>query len=146
MSAVCNVINAHQSTRLLASTTLRNTLGTKTLQAPYFFTSKFWTWLFFPLRIFSLTEKTLPGPSLGLLILLPTPGASGERVVSKFGESFCSELRESKWKMSACQSNSRGPWQLRLRHQDMPGLGWGISIKFSFLFCTINTIYKESSS
>jgi len=32
MSAVCNVTNAAQSTRLLASTTLRNTLGTKTLQ------------------------------------------------------------------------------------------------------------------
>jgi len=32
MSAVCNVTNASQSTRLLASTTLRNTLGTKTLQ------------------------------------------------------------------------------------------------------------------
>jgi len=32
MSAVCNVSNASQSTRLLASTTLRNTLGTKTLQ------------------------------------------------------------------------------------------------------------------
>merc|ERR1712083_454043 len=32
MSAVCNVANASQSTRLLASTTLRNTLGTKTLQ------------------------------------------------------------------------------------------------------------------
>merc|ERR1711892_494827 len=32
MTAVCNVTNAAQSTRLLASTTLRNTLGTKTLQ------------------------------------------------------------------------------------------------------------------
>jgi len=32
MSAVCNVTNAAQATRLLASTTLRNTLGTKTLQ------------------------------------------------------------------------------------------------------------------
>merc|ERR1711872_911533 len=32
MSAVCNVTNASHSTRLLASTTLRNTLGTKTLQ------------------------------------------------------------------------------------------------------------------
>jgi len=32
LSAVCNVTNAAQSTRLLASTTLRNTLGTKTLQ------------------------------------------------------------------------------------------------------------------
>merc|ERR1712098_391765 len=32
MSAACNVTNASQSTRLLASTTLRNTLGTKTLQ------------------------------------------------------------------------------------------------------------------
>merc|ERR1712029_1064176 len=32
MSAVCNVTNASQSTRLSASTTLRNTLGTKTLQ------------------------------------------------------------------------------------------------------------------
>merc|ERR1719228_1487995 len=32
MSSVCNVTNASQSTRLLASTTLRNTLGTKTLQ------------------------------------------------------------------------------------------------------------------
>jgi len=32
MSAVCNITNASQSTRLLASTTLRNTLGTKTLQ------------------------------------------------------------------------------------------------------------------
>jgi len=32
MSAVCNVTNAPQSTRLLASTTLRNALGTKTLQ------------------------------------------------------------------------------------------------------------------
>merc|ERR1711915_724769 len=32
MSVVCNVTNASQSTRLLASTTLRNTLGTKTLQ------------------------------------------------------------------------------------------------------------------
>jgi len=32
MYAVCNVNNASQSTRLLASTTLRNTLGTKTLQ------------------------------------------------------------------------------------------------------------------
>jgi len=32
MYAVCNVNNAGQSTRLLASTTLRNTLGTKTLQ------------------------------------------------------------------------------------------------------------------
>merc|ERR1711994_124549 len=32
MSAVCNVTNASQSIRLLASTTLRNTLGTKTLQ------------------------------------------------------------------------------------------------------------------
>jgi len=32
MSAVCNITNAAQSTRLLASTTLRNTLGTKTLQ------------------------------------------------------------------------------------------------------------------
>merc|ERR1719370_1257277 len=32
MSAVCNVTNAGMSTRLLASTTLRNTLGTKTLQ------------------------------------------------------------------------------------------------------------------
>merc|ERR1711963_1374619 len=31
MSAVCNVTNASQSTKLLASTTLRNTLGTKTL-------------------------------------------------------------------------------------------------------------------
>ena len=29
---MCNVTNASQSTRLLASTTLRNTLGTKTLQ------------------------------------------------------------------------------------------------------------------
>ena len=36
MSAVCNVTNAAQSTRLLASTTLRNTLGTKTLQVPYY--------------------------------------------------------------------------------------------------------------
>jgi len=32
MYAVCNVANASQSTRLLASTTLRNILGTKTLQ------------------------------------------------------------------------------------------------------------------
>jgi len=32
MYAVCNVTNASQSTRLLASTTLRNALGTKTLQ------------------------------------------------------------------------------------------------------------------
>ena len=32
MSAVCNVTNAAQSTRLLAATSLRNTLGTKTLQ------------------------------------------------------------------------------------------------------------------
>jgi len=32
MYAICNVNNAAQSTRLLASTTLRNTLGTKTLQ------------------------------------------------------------------------------------------------------------------
>merc|ERR1711874_102540 len=32
MYAVCNITNASQSTRLLASTTLRNTLGTKTLQ------------------------------------------------------------------------------------------------------------------
>merc|ERR1712243_278565 len=32
MSAVCNVTNASQSTRLLASTTLRNILGTRTLQ------------------------------------------------------------------------------------------------------------------
>merc|ERR1712083_586890 len=32
MSAVCNVTNASQSTRLLASTTLRNALGTKSLQ------------------------------------------------------------------------------------------------------------------
>merc|ERR1712236_40597 len=32
MSSVCNVSNASHSTRLLASTTLRNTLGTKTLQ------------------------------------------------------------------------------------------------------------------
>ena len=31
MAAVCNVNNAPQSTKLLASTTLRNTLGTKTL-------------------------------------------------------------------------------------------------------------------
>merc|ERR1719339_799327 len=35
MSAVCNVTNAAQSTRLLASTTLRNTLGTKTLQVHF---------------------------------------------------------------------------------------------------------------
>jgi len=32
MYAVCNITNASQSTRLLASTTLRNALGTKTLQ------------------------------------------------------------------------------------------------------------------
>ena len=32
MSTVINVSNAAHSTRLLASTTLRNTLGTKTLQ------------------------------------------------------------------------------------------------------------------
>jgi erythrocyte band 7 integral membrane protein len=32
MFAVCNITNAAQSTRLLASTTLRNALGTKTLQ------------------------------------------------------------------------------------------------------------------
>merc|ERR1712127_410131 len=32
MSSVCNVANASQSTKLLASTTLRNALGTKTLQ------------------------------------------------------------------------------------------------------------------
>jgi len=32
MYAVCNITNAAQSTRLLASTTLRNALGTKTLQ------------------------------------------------------------------------------------------------------------------
>jgi len=32
MSAVCNVTNAAQATRLLAATSLRNTLGTKTLQ------------------------------------------------------------------------------------------------------------------
>ena len=31
MAAVCNVNNAPQATKLLASTTLRNTLGTKTL-------------------------------------------------------------------------------------------------------------------
>ena len=31
MAAVCNVSNAPQATKLLASTTLRNTLGTKTL-------------------------------------------------------------------------------------------------------------------
>ena len=32
MAAVCNVTNAAMSTRLLASTTLRTVLGTKTLQ------------------------------------------------------------------------------------------------------------------
>jgi erythrocyte band 7 integral membrane protein len=32
MASVCRVTNASQSTRLLASTTLRNILGTKTLQ------------------------------------------------------------------------------------------------------------------
>jgi erythrocyte band 7 integral membrane protein len=32
MASVCNVTNASQSTRLLASTTLRTILGTKTLQ------------------------------------------------------------------------------------------------------------------
>ena len=32
MASVCNVLNASQSTRLLASTTLRTILGTKTLQ------------------------------------------------------------------------------------------------------------------
>eukprot|EP00092_Neocalanus_flemingeri_P001288 GFUD01001376.1.p1 GENE.GFUD01001376.1~~GFUD01001376.1.p1 ORF type:complete len:345 (+),score=94.91 GFUD01001376.1:154-1035(+) len=32
LSAICNVTNAAQSTRLLAATSLRNTLGTKTLQ------------------------------------------------------------------------------------------------------------------
>jgi len=32
LAAVCNVTNASQSTKLLASTTLRNALGTKTLQ------------------------------------------------------------------------------------------------------------------
>ena len=31
LAAVCNVNNAPQATKLLASTTLRNTLGTKTL-------------------------------------------------------------------------------------------------------------------
>ena len=35
MSAVCNVTNAAQSTRLLAATSLRNTLGTKTLQVHF---------------------------------------------------------------------------------------------------------------
>jgi erythrocyte band 7 integral membrane protein len=32
LASVCNVTNASQSTRLLASTTLRTILGTKTLQ------------------------------------------------------------------------------------------------------------------
>ena len=40
LSAVCNVTNAAQSTRLLASTTLRNTLGTKTLQVLLFLFSE----------------------------------------------------------------------------------------------------------
>ena len=41
LSAVCNVTNAAQSTRLLASTTLRNTLGTKTLQVLLFYLKKY---------------------------------------------------------------------------------------------------------
>ena len=36
MASVCNVTNASQSTRLLASTTLRTILGTKTLQVGSF--------------------------------------------------------------------------------------------------------------
>ena len=35
-AAVCNVTNANQSTKLLASTTLRTILGTKTLQVQFY--------------------------------------------------------------------------------------------------------------
>ena len=76
MSAVCNVTNAAQSTRLLASTTLRNTLGTKTLQVLRHIIKTKMRFLLL-CRTSLLTERTLPRQFLIILIQLQTIGASG---------------------------------------------------------------------